>query len=94
MDLGKSVWYEYSTKYMTINDSFDDKTQARSTSFTEDLKKTFESFESHPEAEALKKSAHQIADTVTEFIQEHPLQTVLGATAVGFLLGFFAGRKK
>ena len=79
---------------MNKNKSTNDSTNASSGTFTDDLKKTFENFENHPETEAFKQSAHQIADTVTEFIQEYPVPTVLGAAAVGFLIGFFAGRRK
>ena len=79
---------------MNKNKSTNDSTDASSGSFADDLKKTFETFENHPETEAFNQSAHQIADTVTEFIQEHPVPTVLGAAAVGFLIGFFAGRRK
>ena len=98
MALGKFLIPEYSGQSMNKNKSTEDQTEDQTedsiNSFTDELKKTFESFENHSEAEALKKNAQQFAKTITEFIQEHPLPTVLGATAVGFLIGFFAGRRK
>ena len=94
MPLGKLRIPEYSDESMNKNKTTDDQTEDASNSFTDELKKTFESFENHSETDALKKNAQQFAETITEFIQEHPVPTVLGATAVGFLIGFFAGRRK
>ena len=44
------------------------------------------------ELEKLQATAKEVADTATEFIRKYPVQTVLGAAAVGFLIGVLVKR--
>lgn len=59
-----------------------------------DLKKVIEDLEDNEDVVKLKAQAKEVADVATEFIREYPLQTFVGAAAVGIALGYLIGRRK
>ena len=61
--------------------------------FIENLKSTIENFDAEESAQAMQESAKEIADVATEFIRKYPIQSVLGAAAIGFLVCAFIKRK-
>lgn len=63
------------------------------TEFTEDIKKTYENFNENEDIVAMKKTAHEVADAATEFIREYPVASVMGAVALGFILGRLTAKK-
>lgn len=77
-----------------------DKKQAQdfseniSTQFSESLKKAFEKVENTEDIQAMKDSAKEVADVATDFIRKYPLQSVLGATILGFVLGNIFSKRK
>lgn len=61
---------------------------------TDDLKKVIENLDEQEDVVKIKAQAKVVADVATEFIREYPLQTVLGAAAVGIALGCLIGSRK
>lgn len=59
----------------------------------EQLKKSFENFNSEEELQALQKTAKEVADVATDFIRKYPIQSVIGAAAVGFIIGSLLKKK-
>jgi ElaB/YqjD/DUF883 family membrane-anchored ribosome-binding protein len=47
-----------------------------------------------PEMEEMKELATELADQAAEAIKKYPLPSVIGALALGFVLGNLWGRKK
>lgn len=43
---------------------------------------------------AVQEKTRQAVDTTTDFVKEHPVSTVLGAAAVGFLAGMIARSRR
>lgn len=61
---------------------------------TENLKKVIENLDEHEDVVKMKKQAKEVADVATEFIKEHPLQSVFGAAVVGLAIGYLIGSRK
>lgn len=59
---------------------------------TDDLKETFEKMDVDEEILKLQETADEVAHVATDFIRKYPIQTVLGAAAVGFLIGVLIKR--
>lgn len=59
----------------------------------EQIKKSFENFKSEEELQALQKTAKEVADVAADFIRKYPIQTVIGAAAVGFIIGSLLKKK-
>ncbi len=47
-----------------------------------------------PSVEEIQAGAKELADQTAEVIKKHPLASVLGALAVGFVLGSVWGRRR
>ncbi len=47
-----------------------------------------------PPLEEIQEVAKELADQTATVIKKHPLASVLGALAVGFVLGSFWGKRK
>lgn len=60
----------------------------------DELKKVIENLDEQEDVVKMKKQAKEIADVASEFIKEHPLQTVVGAAVVGLAIGFLIGNRK
>lgn len=71
-----------------------DFTENISIKLSESLKDAFEKIEHNEDVQAMKDSAKEVADVATEFIRKYPIQSVLGAAAVGFVLGNILSKKK
>lgn len=65
-----------------------------STKLSESLKEALDKMEHNEDVQALKDSAKEVADAATDFIRKYPLQSVIGAAAIGFILANFINRKK
>jgi ElaB/YqjD/DUF883 family membrane-anchored ribosome-binding protein len=50
------------------------------------VKKTFENFDTDEQIQSMQKTAKEAADVATDFIRKYPIQSVLGAVAIGFIL--------
>lgn len=57
------------------------------------IKKTFENFDTDEEMQAMQQTAKEAADVATDFIRKYPIQSVLGAAAIGFLLASVLKKK-
>ena len=51
-------------------------------------------FQSSEDWEQLSKTAKNLGEDAAAFVRKYPLQSVLGAAALGFLLGSSVGRKR
>lgn len=77
-----------------------DKKQAQdfseniSTKLSDSLKEALDKMEQNEDIQAMKDSAKEVADAATDFIRKYPLQSVIGAAAVGFILANIINRKK
>lgn len=77
-----------------------DKKQAQdfseniSTQLSESLKEALNKMEHNEDMQAMKASAKEVADSASDFIRKYPLQSVLGAAAIGFILAHLINRKK
>ncbi|MBC7466196.1 MAG: hypothetical protein H7256_09395 [Bdellovibrio sp.] len=57
------------------------------------IKKTFENFDTEEEIQAIQQTAKEAADVATDFIRKYPIQSVLGAAVIGFLLASVMKKK-
>jgi len=71
-----------------------DFTENLSNKLSDGLKEAFEKMEHNEDVQAMKESAKEVADVATDFIRKYPIQSVLGAVAIGFVLGSVMNRKK
>ncbi|MFN3453684.1 MAG: hypothetical protein ACK41T_01910 [Pseudobdellovibrio sp.] len=56
-------------------------------SIKKSLKDSFDQLNDHEDVQHMKDMAKDAAHVATEFIKKYPVQTVLGAAVVGYLLG-------
>lgn len=59
----------------------------------DEIKAAIENLGVDEDLKAMQDSAKEIADVATEFIRKYPLQSVVGAAAIGFVLGSWLNRK-
>ncbi len=77
-----------------------DKKQAQdfseniSAKLSESLNEALNKIENSEDVQAMKDSAKEVADVATDFIRKYPLQSVVGAAVVGFILANLINRKK
>jgi ElaB/YqjD/DUF883 family membrane-anchored ribosome-binding protein len=62
-------------------------------SIAEEIKKTFEQYGNSGEIGDLKKIASDAADETAQFVKKYPIQSVLGAAVIGFLLASYLKKK-
>jgi ElaB/YqjD/DUF883 family membrane-anchored ribosome-binding protein len=65
-----------------------------STQLSDGLKEALNQMEHNEDVQAMKASAKEVADAASDFIRKYPLQSVLGAAAIGFILANLINRKK
>lgn len=46
-----------------------------------------------PTPEEIKKAAHDLAEEAANLVKKYPLQSLLGAVALGFILGKITNKK-
>jgi ElaB/YqjD/DUF883 family membrane-anchored ribosome-binding protein len=72
---------------------FTERAKRMAAESSEELKEKLSSMASAEDLEKLKESAGEMAEEAAAFIRKHPLPSVFGALAAGFLLGAFFNRK-
>lgn len=60
---------------------------------SEELKEKLASLGSSEDLAKLRESAGEMAEEAAAFVRKHPLPSVFGALAAGFLLGAFFNRR-
>lgn len=75
-------------------DSMAEKAKKVADETTQDIKERFSKLKEAPEIEEMKKLASELAEDAAVFVKKYPIQSVLGAAAVGFLLGSLLNRKR
>jgi ElaB/YqjD/DUF883 family membrane-anchored ribosome-binding protein len=58
------------------------------------LKETLKDIDQDEDVTAMKETAKEVADVASEFIKKYPIQSVLGAVAIGFILGNLTSKRK
>ncbi|MFZ3230662.1 MAG: hypothetical protein WA160_10695 [Pseudobdellovibrio sp.] len=61
--------------------------------FKEKIESAEKILQDNIDVEALNKKTKELADTATDFIRKYPVQSVLGAAAIGFIIGSFLKKK-
>lgn len=59
-----------------------------------DLSEKIAQIKNSEDLKVLKEVASDLAEDTAEFVKKYPLHSVLGALAVGFVLGTFVGRRR
>lgn len=72
---------------------FTERAKRMAAESSEELKEKLSSVASAEDLEKLRESAGEMAEEAAVFIRKHPLPSVFGALAAGFLLGAFFNRK-
>lgn len=72
---------------------FTERAKRMAAESSEELKEKLSSLGGAEELEKLRASAGEMAEEAADFIRKHPLPSVFGALAAGFLLGAFFNRK-
>lgn len=72
---------------------FTERAKRMAAESSEELKEKLSSVASAEDLEKLRESAGEMAEEAAAFIRKHPLPSVFGALAAGFLLGAFFNRK-
>ena len=72
---------------------FTERAKRMAAESSEELKEKLSTMASAEDLEKLKESAGEMAEEAAAFIRKHPLPSVFGALAAGFLLGAFFNRK-
>lgn len=72
---------------------FTERAKRMAAESSEELKEKLSSMASAEDLEKLRASAGEMAEEAAAFIRKHPLPSVFGALAAGFLLGAFFNRK-
>ncbi len=65
-----------------------------SDSITESLKEALSKWANHEDVSAMKESAKEVADTAAEFVRKYPIQSLIGAVAIGYVLGSLTTKRK
>lgn len=77
-----------------MDEDFKEKAKRMAAEHADDLKEKFAHLASAEEIEKLKATAGELAEEAAAFVRKHPLPSVAGALAVGFLLGAFLRRRE
>lgn len=72
---------------------FTERAKRMAAESSEEIKEKLSSMASAEDLEKLRTSAEEMAEEAATFIRKHPLPSVFGALAAGFLLGAFFNRK-
>lgn len=80
-----------------MDDDFE-KVKERAKRFAEEagetVKEKLGNLQDSPEWEEIRQTATGLAKEAGEFVRKYPLQSVLGAAAVGLVLGTLLGRRR
>jgi ElaB/YqjD/DUF883 family membrane-anchored ribosome-binding protein len=80
-----------------MDDDFE-KVKERAKRFAEEagetVKEKLGSFQDSAEWEDIRRTATSLAKEAGELMRKYPVQSVLGAAAVGFVLGTLLGRRR